>query len=205
MDWLPWMHTAANRSKEKDSVHLIQARVLLCITLLLREQVSKSMIKKLPPYPYSQWSQRLGGKRSLLNLLNMITVFPLFLLLMALIDGWDGWIAITRCIQMKNPNIKKGTLSSPPKSPCTDISMDLILLICGCRDNCLSSKLLQRWFNSNIITNFTNPVCSKVTYLIMMYKGQATVATYHGMVRGKGRPTNTVDWGISQLLSITQL
>ena len=69
--------------------------------------------KQLPPYPYLQWSQKLGGKSGLLNLPNTITILLLLLLLMTLIDGWDVWIAITRCIWVKNPDIKKAPWHYP--------------------------------------------------------------------------------------------
>ena len=72
---------------------------------------------------------------------------------------------------MKNSNIIKGILMLSPKSPSMDISASLILPIFSCRNNCLSSKLLQSWLNGYIIADFIKPFCSNVTYLIVTNRG----------------------------------
>ena len=110
MDRLPRMHTAADRSREKDNVHLIEGRVVLYITLHLRDsrtvgqQVEDK--KQLPPYPYPQWSQRLGGKRSLLNLSNMITIIIPSSSPAHGADRWLGWVYCDNWVHSgENPNI----------------------------------------------------------------------------------------------------
>ena len=64
----------------------------------------------------------------------MFTILLLLLLLITPIDGWDVLVVITRYILVKNCNIKKGTPMLLPKSPSMDISMNLILMICSCRN-----------------------------------------------------------------------
>ena len=83
--------TAADHSKGKDSVHLIQARVVLNITLLLYKTAGQQgdgiTVASLPISPVV--TKTWVGKRGLLNLPITITILLLPLLLMMPIDGWD--------------------------------------------------------------------------------------------------------------------
>ena len=89
IDQLPWMHTVADPSNEKESVHLSCQGNIISHFALAKQQVSQlaiedSCLELLTHTPSCTKDQR--SKRSMFNLLNTISIFPFLFLLMTPIE-----------------------------------------------------------------------------------------------------------------------
>ena len=98
--------------------------------------------KWTPPYPYPSCGKNYWSKRGLLNLPNTISILPLIFLLMTPIKRLDRGTTIARCIWVKKPHIKKGTLTSSSKSSSMNIGMGFILLVSSHWNNSLAREML---------------------------------------------------------------
>ena len=120
---------------------------------------------------------------------------------MASIHSRDTGVAVTSCIGMKNPYIKKGTLPATPESTSMYISSG----ISGGWNNILTRKWWQWRLNNNIMTYTIKSLCRNVPNLIMTHKCKSPMTANYSMVRGNGFTTHTMIRDVGQSPAISKM
>ena len=92
------------------------------------------------PSHTSSGRKHKGSEGGLLNLSDTVTILTFLLCLVTSIQRGDTGVAVARCIRMKHPYVKKGTLPLPPESPSMYVCPSLILTVGSLRCNDLPSK-----------------------------------------------------------------
>ena len=118
----------------------------------------------------------------LLNLSYTVTIFSLLLCLMSSIQGGSTGVAVARCVRIKLPYIKKGTLLLAPESPHMDDYPGFFLMVSSLWFKDLSSKRLQRWFDGDTMTQSGKPLSSDVSQSIVVNKCEVSMFAYHSMI-----------------------
>ena len=83
------------------------------------------------PSHTSSGRKHKGSEGGLLNLSDTVTILTFLLYLVTSIQRGDTGVAVARCIRMKHPYVKKGTLPLPPESPSMYVCPSLILTVDG--------------------------------------------------------------------------
>ena len=94
------------------------------------------------PSHTSSGRKHKGSEGGLLNLSDTVTILKFLLCLVTSIQRGDTGVAVARCIRMKHPYVKKGTLPLPPESPSMYVCPSLILTVGSLR--CCWSTVVAR-------------------------------------------------------------
>ena len=107
----------------------------------------------------------------MLDLNNSLVVVSLFLVLIARESRVEFLVKVTLCKRVKNPDIKKCTLPSLPKTARTDIQTSVIRGV-GTADYNFSCQRLKVWLDLNIMTYVFEKGCEQVSHVVMHAIGQ---------------------------------
>ena len=105
----------------------------------------------------------------------MVSTLLLLLLFLTPIQQRNAGLAVTPCVRVENPHIKKGTLSLSPQTICVNISSSPILTVGRSWLNTLPSKWLQGRFNGYIIAGLRKPLSSNVPNIIVANESETTI------------------------------